>query len=281
MANPKIAKDIGEAKDIIKEVMQENLYLLADNVIQEIMKNFRKLSQSEELKAIKDISDKGLPLYKKDLLTTLTVIAGDALKKVRKEVPAASKIELKECNEIQEKLICFGDFSSLPPKLKNKIKSKADLIVETQKNDLDKSIAFQFSSSYDSTDSDSVIEKDLYDASEKFIDGVSVNAGSDVAASATINDARETFLFDDQVKDELDALMFCNDDPVTDICIDLSNNGEGQIFDMNDPEVFRFTPPLHFNCKSYLVPVLKGDADLSEIETLKPSSTELENQIQF
>lgn len=273
-----VSKDIQDAYKIIREVMQDNLYRIADNVISEIRKNFRSLAPAQELKAIKSITNKGLPRYKAELRAVLAVVSSEALKKVRKEVPKASKVKLAECDEGAMR---FGEFEALPPKLRQKIQAQSDLLVETQKDDLDKAIAFQFTSSYDSTDSDAILEKDLYDSAENFIDGSSVNGGADATAATTVNETREVFFTEPEVLNEIEAFAFMNDDPKTDICIDLSNDGDGKVFGKDDPEMFRYTPPLHFGCKSYIIAVLPGDVDPNEIEQLKPSSSALEKEIQF
>jgi NAD+--asparagine ADP-ribosyltransferase len=79
------------------------------------------------------------------------------------------------------------------------------------------------------------------------------------------------------VKEEIDAFEFVNGDPVSEVCQDLA----GTVFDKDDPDLFRYTPPLHWNCKSYIRPILKGNLGNKTIEKLKPSSKKIEETIQF
>lgn len=278
MGRPSIPKDIKDAHEAILQVMQDNLYSISENVIKELMKGYRKKTPSQRIKAVKDITDKGLPKYKAELLAVIAVISSDALKKVRKEVPKASTVKMQDWDE---RAVHFGEFEKLPPKIRTRLKTQVDLIVEMQKNDLDKTILFQFTSSVDSTDSESTIEYDLYDSAENFIDGNALSAGADLTGARAINEVRQAFFMDSEVQDQLDALMFMNDDPKTDVCIDLSNNGEGKLFSADDPNFGRFSPPLHFRCKSYIMPILKGFADSKEIQPLVLSNPAFEADIQF
>lgn len=261
MPKQKISQDITDAKDILKDVMQSNLSRIADLIIQQTMREYRRLPASQKLKATKAITDVGVTLYKKELLIAMSIIAEDALKKVRKEVPKAKLVQLAEP---------LDHFKLLPPKVRTRIKSQADNLVDIQKNDLDKSIVLQFSSSVVSTDSESTIEFDMSEAAEKLIAGNVINGGADVTAGMTINETRDAFLTDEEVQAQLDAYIFMNDDPVTELCQELSNNGEGRVFGLDDPGAQEFTPPLHFNAlvDGQMISTIGG---LMKIEDIKLS----------
>ena len=58
---------------------------------------------------------------------------------------------------------------------------------------------------------------------------------------------------DPDVKDIMAGEMFSAiiDDRTTDICLAL----DGQVFEYGDPDIARFTPPLHYECRSQFIPV--------------------------
>jgi SPP1 gp7 family putative phage head morphogenesis protein len=78
------------------------------------------------------------------------------------------------------------------------------------------------------------------------------------------NQGRQNMMDDPDVKDIMAGEMFSAimDDRTTEICQSL----DGQVFTYGDPDIARFTPPLHFNCRSTLVPVTKYE----QFESIKP-----------
>jgi len=274
MAKAKVKKEIVEAAALLKELMIENLTFVAESMIDQIMRNYKKLTPSKRYDSIKDLNAKGMKEYKDEMLAAMAVISAMAIENARKEIPAASKVKLSEWNE---SALSLGEFEKLPPKVRNRLKSQVDLLLNTQKSDLDKVIMFQFSSSLESTDSEDIIRHDIFESAEDFILGPSIDAGAGVVAARGINEARQAFFFDDEVLEEVDAFQFVNDAPETPICDDLN----GKIFAADDPEFQRYTPPLHYNCKSYIIPILKGKLGDRKIERLKPSKADLDKYVQF
>lgn len=274
MGKVTVRKDIKEAREILADIMREHLSDMAETRIDQIMKNYKALTPARKIDAIKNLPEISTSHYKKNLLKALAVIAGDAIEKARKEVPKASKVKLSEWNE--EKL-ALGEFDDLPPKVRKRLTSQVDVLLKTQKDDLDKRIMLQFSSSVETTDSGDIIRYDVFESAEDYILGPSVDAGSGVMGARAINEARQAFFFDDEVLEEIDAFQFKNDVPETPICEDLN----GKIFAKDDPEYMRYYPPLHFNCDSYVLPILKGNLKDRKISRLKPSDSELDKYVQF
>lgn len=271
---PKVKQDIKDATVALREIMRENLASIAGAMIAQVMTAYRNLPESQRYNAIKDVSAKGVNGYKESMLSALSVVAYDAIQKARKEVPSKQNVRLAE---IDEAAIQLGEFDKLPPDMQKRIKSMLNLLIGTQISDLEKSVFFQYASSVDSTDSESIIKKDLEDSAADFIGGPSVNGGAGAYASQVINEARQAFFLDDEVAQEVEAFQFINEDPVSPICQDLA----GTIFSKDDPGLNRYWPPLHFNCKSWISPILVGNLKGREIVDLKPSNTKLENSIQF
>ena len=269
---PNVRAQIIEGKNALKALMQEHLAGISDAMIEQIAGRADRLIDSKALDAIKDVATPGMVAYKQLLVTALAVISSDALTQVRKEVPKAKNVKLAGDGESIE----LAEFDDLPPALKKKVKAQADLIVSAQVGDLEKNVKFQYLNSVDSTDSIDLIKKDMSEAAEDYITGSAIESGAGKAAADMIASARQAFFDDPEVSEQVEALQFVNGDPVTEICTAL----DGRIFAKDDPEAFRYTPPLHWNCKSYVIPILNGNLRGREIESLKVAPS-LEKQIKF
>jgi len=261
----KPAKLITAASEDFRELMEQAVKEIADDLISRIMKSWAKASDTGKLSAHKGIKARGASTYRSGLLSEMATVAAQSLEQARKEVPKASKVKLAE-------------FERLPKKVQKKLKAQSDLLVDTQLADLEKAVYFQFTSSVDaSMGSEALLEKDLEQAAEKYIKSPGLYTAAGNTASFVVNESRNAFFFDKEVLEEIHSFTFTNDDPVSPICEDLA----GTVFSADDPEAERYYPPLHYNCKSYLVPNLKGAKDNPEIDPtgLKPSDPELEKYI--
>lgn len=266
MAKKTPRNQIREGKKLLEELMLSHLSAIADGMISTVMGRARRLTPSQRLNAIKDLKPQGVLAYRAELLDAMAALSYDALEAARTEVPKAKKVQLTETQ-----------FEKLPPALQKKLKSRLDLLVGKQLGDLQKVIEFAYAQNEDTTDSDDQIEADLKDSAVGWLDGTALQSGAEITAATVVADARDAFFFDSDVLEEIAAFEFVNGDPVSDICKDLA----GTVFAKDDPDMFRYTPPLHWNCKSYIRPILAGKMGNRTIEKLKPSSKKLEASIQF
>lgn len=241
----------------MRELMQENLRVLSRHLIKQMMARARGATAAGRMNVPKTVEAKGRAAYKKTLAEALTQVADQALAGARLEVPSKQSLQ-------------FAD-KKLPKKTSKVVDVQAGLLSETQIADLEKSVFFQFTHSIDSTDSMDLVEKDLLEAADHFIEGPSVLAGASNVVSLVTNTSRNAFFFEDEVLEEIENFTFVNADPVSPICEDLS----GRIFAKDDPEADRYFPPLHHNCKSFIVPNLVGTKKTADPIGLKPSSAEL------
>lgn len=262
---PRIKQSITDASKALKKIMQENLAEIAKEMIAQIMVGYRNLPESQRFNAIKDVAPKGINAYKSALKNAVSVVAYEALKDVRKEIPSKRNVRLA----FDEDSLKLGEFESLPADIQKRILAQVNLLTGTQISDLEKRVYFQYTSSVDSTDSETLIQSDLSESAEDYIGGQSVNGGADATASQTINEARLAFFTDDSVEEEIEAYEFVNEDPVSQICTDLA----GTVFAKDDPDLYRYWPPLHFNCKSWIRAILKGNIGNKTISDLKDSVT--------
>lgn len=266
----KTSKQIKEAANALKDFMQESLGDIGDKMIAQIMRQARSATPSQLVNASKGVTPSGVVAYKSALKELMAGIAMDAIDQARKEVPAAKKVKLSEA-------IMFSDFDRLTPSLARRLATQAELLVHKQIGDLTAVIQFAYAQAEEETDSLDMIEGDLNDSAIGWLEGTALESGASLNAATVINSARNAFFFDDDVLDEIDAFEFVNGDPVTEICQDLA----GTIFSKDDPEAARYQPPLHWNCKSSIQPILKGNLGDREIEKLKPSKKSLDDQVLF
>lgn len=267
---------IREAGASLRDLFQEELADIATGITDILMGRARRLDPSQRYKATSsDIPWPGENAYRANVLDALALIALESLNAASKEVP---KAKVKYAEELEN--VSLADdaiLDRLPPPLRNKIKKRAELLVGTQLADLQKTIFFQYQNSFETTEDLNVVNQDIKEATVDYIGGTSISAGADLTAATIVNEARSAFFMEQDVLDELDAFVFTNGDPVTPVCIDLN----GTVFAKDDPNMFRYTPPLHWNCKSYILPILKGNLNGRKVETLKPSTKALDDSVQF
>lgn len=235
----RVRRHIIDSKSILKEIMQRNLGQMAQAMVSQISARLSRSTESTKWQAIVDVDQPGTLGYKQELQEALAVIAQDSVEQVRGELPEVRKVKWSQ----NEEGLKLGEFDNLPNSMKNRVQKTVQLVIDTQSSDLNKAIAFQFTHSIDSTDSDSQVANDLDEAASDYIDGNATEAGASTLAAQTINEARNDFFQDPDVSDAVDALEFVNADPVTEICTDLN----GTVFSSEDPDAFRYSPPLHFN----------------------------------
>lgn len=271
MARPKIRKSIHQSKELLKELMVEHITGMAESMISTIMKNYRNSTPSNQVNAAKGVGVKGFNDYKSSLKELVGAISDTALEEARKELP--EKVSMSgEKGEYK-----FSKFDDLPPALKKKLAAQLETLTESQRADIEKYISLQFSSSVGSTDSANLIEEDLFEKAEWYIQGSSVDAAAGVTAGRTVNETRRAFMNEPEALEQVEALQFVNDVPETDICDDLN----GTIFYPDDPGYDRYLPPLHYNCDSYILPILVGKLGNREVSKLEPSKSEYQEDIQF
>lgn len=251
--------------------MRETLKPMGDRLVQDLMRAVRNSIPSQRINAYKQVKLIGGTAYQTELVEWLAEIANVALEKARKEVPKAKGVRLSEDLKLSE-------FDRLPPDLQRRIKAASELLVGKQVADLEKGVFFKFTANAMSTEgNDAVLEEELQNASDDYIDGVSIVAGASEISATVVNESRNAFFYDSEVLEEIESFTFVNSNPVSEICQDLA----GRTFSKDDPSAEMYQPPLHWNCKSYIVPNLKGSNKEIDERGLKPSSEKIASSIQF
>lgn len=258
----------------LAEIMKKNLRLMRDKYLETIRTLFKKSSENEKIlipSKLIEIGSTGVNAYKSEIEKQLIDTANGAIDQVK------SELKTKQDVRASSKILGIQLAKKLPKNISNRIKSQSTLISSTTASDLDKIVAFVFGDSLESTNDIEIILKDIKNATEKQIEGQSIETAAANAASRIVNDARNTMFFDEEVRKEISSLTFVNDDPVSQICKDLA----GTTFDPDDPEAQRYFPPLHHNCKSTLKANLVRNGKGPDLKDggLRPSSPDLEKFI--
>lgn len=252
-------KDWNTGKDNVKDVMQKGLTSILENYQKTIRSAWKDLTPSGRRNFAVKLEPKGLNEYTVDLREALAEIANKALIGAQKETPKASKKKIKLSESIKLAAPKGGYFDALPSNIKNIIKNQASLIVQTQSQDLNKIVSFQFLSSADATDDVDQVINDINSIAVPVIDGstgsgISVDAAAGNAVSSAVNQARLEWFFEPEVLNTIESFTFVNEDPKSEICTELN----GTTWAVGDPDIDRYTPPLHHNCKSRLQVNEKG-----------------------
>lgn len=275
-----------EAASLLEKAMLLELASIGEAMISKIIGRARGLPKGRWLDVIKDIPWKGEADYQRKITDSIAEVALDAFEGAQAELPDKRfkfQEELESFQLAKPKDIPTA-LEKLPPSIRKFIKAQAALLVGTQLKDLEQKLAYQWTDSFDTTDSLDLIEDDLRKAAVAYLEGTAIRAGSSLLSSKVVNESRNGFFFEKDVLEEIEAFEFVNEDPVTEICNDL----EGTVFAKDDPEMFRYTPPLHWNCKSWIRPILVGNlskalerSGQSKLESLRPSTKKVEETIQF
>jgi hypothetical protein len=248
----------------VKLEMQAGLYNILENYKKQVKTKWNGASPAARVKIGLQLEPKGVTEYRNILREVLASVANDALIAARKQTPKAKNVKLSET--IQLAAPKGGYFEALPNNIKNIVKSQADLISMTQANDIGKVVAFQFTSSSAAEDVDQII-KDIDDAVLPTIEGstgkgLSLDAAAGNAVASVFNQAQLEWFFEPEVLQTLESFTFYNEDPISEICQEL----DGTTWASNDPDLDKYSPPLHHNCKSRLVPNEKGADNNPEIQ---------------
>lgn len=273
---------IKESKNRLTPYLREEIQSIGDRFVQDLIKAFNAASPSQKLLAYKSIHPVGRTKYVTDLKEWLTEVANLSLQQVLKEIPKAKEVQLSETIMLSTwKAWAKRNskrFEDLPIDIQKRITAQSELVVDGQLGDLEKAMYFKYASNVEnSLGSAALLEETLQESADDFADSAAIETAATNASSTIVNESRNAVFFDDEVLEGVESFTFVNGDPVSDICQDLA----GTTFSKDDAEAERYFPPLHHNCKSYIVANLVGSGKEIDEGGLKPSTKELEKDIQF
>lgn len=255
----------------VAELMRVNMTQVADKYIADLLRNYSRLSDKEKLKATRGLNFGFKARFKRQLQGEFADIAQMSIKMARSEVPNKKNVKLSDWTRFDANIIAlaeenntkFSDVSNLPRRLQTLLANEAELHSEKLSTDVTEVVAFQFNTSESSTKDAAVIRQDVEEAALKKIESGAVTTAANNVTSLIINEARNTFFFEQEVLDEIESFTYMNSSPVAAICIRL----RGVTFATNNAEMLRHAPPNHHSCKSWLRANLKTNKKNPTIES--------------
>lgn len=230
-----ISANIEDAATALVKIMRPGLRTRADQMLSEITKIVKaggKNVRSEVEKVRMPDSD----VYNNQLRDWTGTTADKAFKDALDEVGKT---------ESQAKL---DDFSELPKETRDRLISLVLLTAGTQDVDIQKIVQFTFVNNFDLVDDAATIEQ-MEKAVDRYFDKKLIETAATNMSSNVTNTSRTDVFFADGVLDDVESFIFTNPAPVSLICQSLN----GRVFSKEEYETTTNIPPLHHNCKSYIV----------------------------
>lgn len=224
-----VVKLIDDKANNIRGVIKDGLKSIASPLIKELVSRFEK-GGTEKFNTSLESPD--VTSYQSELEAALKDSYHDAQSQVAKEIPGAKAVTLAE----DPKAIALA-----------RINADVMNLSSAQVNDLIKSLTLTYGQNLEAAQSTGEIISILDEAVQKFIEGPVSNVGADIQAAKTVNDSRRDFFKDNT--ESIVSYTWVNGDPVSDICKFL----DGKTIPADSPDVERYWPPLHHNCKTYVV----------------------------
>lgn len=249
LADKKYVAKFDANKERLKKLMKEQLAVLYSGLKDTLRKRYKAASPANKVLSAKGVETPGLQAYKALLREQLATVAAQSLAAARSSVPSKKSVKLAE------------QFAGLPPNIRKIVEMQSTLVAETQAADIEKAVFFQFTTSAMKSDDIDAILNDVDETVLPTLEDGSTGAGMNIDAAAgdavahVTQQSAMSFFTDPEVAEGIESFTFTNEDPVSPCCQALA----GTTFAVGDPDLDRYQPPLHHNCKSRLVPNLKGD----------------------
>ena len=261
-------KIITKSAEGLEEVMALNLDFIANKLQADIVNRFKNLPEGRKRASTVRIKPGGVNRYKKDLRAVLTNIAAIGLNEA--QIEAGIKVQKFATKTPEENLRIAIDIASgkakarfpkLPRGAKDKILVMAEDLANAHATDLEKAAKFAANNSIETTDDAEIIAQDIKEATNKKSKQL-LSSAPISSASEMVNAVRlETFLSREAKAAGNVGFQFFNPAPVSKICQNLA----GRIFSVDNKDARRHFPPLHFNCKSILIPIKEGTPKAARI----------------
>lgn len=256
---------IVESKESFEALAMLHLAKSSEDAIKTIMKNKSKLSNKKAFLATNDVVLKGRTAYRKQVDELTAMVINEAWGLLVDYVGVKTAIKFKT------------EFEKLPKATRERIRKTSDLLVGSHYADLERKLFFSYDDAISADLADKEILYKLEQEAENFYTGASMRAGSAKVATEYINHSVRAYYALEEVSEELEGLLYYNPNPKSSICLELT----GKFFALNDPLLSQYTPPNHWNCKSTLVPVLKGHLPKgAKVEKINPSK-KARSSVQF
>jgi len=230
---------IDQETDKITKYSRASLTLISDELQKAIR---RQLNKGEvEAQGLKDVQIKSIGAFKKSLGKKLAGISKKAWSNAEKN--SRNRIKLSEINP-----------SELPSQvLTSFVINQSDLAAEKMINDLREAGLLTANTSTSKGYSVNQAMAQVEESLDKIIDSGNVELSSSMGIVQSMNYGEMEYY--KSIEDNLLGYEFTNPSPVTNICKALV----GKTYRKDSLVLVEMSPPLHFRCKSYFVPIYKDD----------------------
>lgn len=266
-----IAKFIQDQGDKIAEIIRINLKVTKEKMVADIIRKYKQLADDKKLKALDGLVPGNKIQLKKQLKSALSSTASKALDEVIDEVGLRTSVKLKssehdllrikhlvgDCGSIK-----LSEFSRLPEHVRLLLAKQAEIMGERLVSEMDDRVSFQFMSSERRTQDVRLIEQQMNEVADKYIESGSISTAGHNAAALMTNDTRAAYFFTPEVRNQIHSFTYINDDPKADICQYLADLTVA----VTDEASLSYNPPLHHNCKTYLRSNLVGSRRAKKID---------------
>lgn len=249
----------------LQAILTESMIERSDKMIDTMINIYKRTGDRSK------VLQQRMPEAKK-LKDTLKVFTGDLGQQALTNV-------LKELGRSRSDTRLSEEFKDLPSASKEKLLQEILLLAGFLDSDMEKVVLFSFNGSYDKTDSAAAINKELKRQRDKFIAGQSIRAAATNMSSKTVNTVRNEVFSDDEILSDIESFIFMNPSPESAICQNLT----GRVFSKEEYEASEYLPPLHHNCKSYIMAQTVGKKTNKPVDpkglSLSGSDEEIEKAI--
>jgi len=230
---------IDQETDKITKYSRASLTLISDELQRAIRNQLNK--GKVEAQGLKDVQINSVSPFKKGLGKKLAVVCKKAWSNAKSN--STNHIKLSEIAP-----------SELPTQvLVSFVINQADLAVDKMTNDLRDEALFVANTYSTKGYAVNQIMAQVEAKMDKYIESNGIELSSLTGITQAMSYGEMEYYR--SIEDNLYGYEFVNEDPVTQICKSLV----GKIYRKDSPAMLEVSPPLHFRCKSYFVPVYKDD----------------------
>ncbi len=228
-----IARNAQKFQKFLEDAQRER----SDKMITKMINIFKRDSKARI--AALSVTMPGSNEFKKSIRSYIGEVGQAAIDKVLQEI-GKTKESLKLTEE---------EFKDLPNKSKRKLVAEAKLFSDFLDNDMEKVVLFAFNGFVDETDSAAALTQEMTRQRDRYLSGPALRAASVNMTSKTVNTIRNDVFQEPDVLDDIESFIFTNPAPVSAICQNLT----GRVFSKEEYATTPYLPPLHHNCKSFIV----------------------------
>lgn len=276
--NDPIVKLMNAQAEKITDAIKSSLKFSGKKFIADTMSRYRQLPVPKKQSATSKVVMGGGAKFKDALRSALSETMNLSINNATKEISKPKEIKLSS-SEFDLKRIFdkYGDYSDVklnelskyPTHIQVLIAKQAELISQASLEELKAKLSFSFSSIELKSQDESIIEQNMDETLEDFVEGNTVTIKGENVSALMVNEGRNSVFFDAENEANIHSYTFMNAAPKSSICRELA----GTTFNTNDAESMRYTPPLHHNCKSYLRANLSASRGVEKlnVSTLSPT----------